>query len=84
MSTEYYSVGEGSAPVFILSQGTWKGIITIQAIYPGRTVPVDLPHEQYSNNFNVIAEKLPINSQVRVGFKDGDYVSGTATIDITQ
>lgn len=82
--TDWYPLGEGSLPVFILTEGAWVGTLTCQMIYPGRTEPIDLPHERFTANFDIPAKSWPIGASIRVGFKTGEWVSGTAIIDITQ
>ncbi len=82
--TPYYSVEEGRLPVFIITEGTWVGTLTLQIKYPGRTTPIDMPEETFTSNFDTQATSLPIRAEIRVGFKDGEYTSGTASIDITQ
>jgi len=82
--TEWYQVGEGTAPVFIITEGEWDGLLTCQIRYPGRTTPIDMPSARFESNFDIPARDLPIGAEVRVGFKAGEYTSGTASIDITQ
>jgi hypothetical protein len=82
--TPGYDVGVGDMPIFIQTYGTWAGTITIQIKAQGDTTFRDIHVERYTGNFNRKASDFPINSQVRAGFKSGEYTSGTATIQITQ
>ena len=82
--TDYYSLGEGDVPIFVITEGTWVGTLTVQIRYPGRTTPIDMPDERFTTNFDIPAVNLPIGAEIRVGFKTGEYTSGTASIDITK
>lgn len=82
--TAWYPLGEGAAPIFIITEGVWSGTLTCQIRYPGRATPIDMPSARFESNFDIPARDLPIGSEVRVGFKAGEYTSGAASIDITQ
>jgi hypothetical protein len=75
-------VKAGGLPVFIVTEGTWKGILTTQVLVNSSWV--EIPELIHIDNFSSVAPVLPIESKVRVGFKDGDWGSGTVTIRITQ
>lgn len=71
-------------PVFVHSEGTWSGIITIQIKHDGDDEWIDMNTGRHSVNFETYAEKLPINCDVRAGFKQNEYGSGTATVRVMQ
>jgi hypothetical protein len=81
--TDSYSVVSGGLPVFIWTKGTWQGTISIQIKVNGQSDFEDIPEEKYNLNFSAFAN-LPLDGSIRVGFKAGDYTSGSITIYMTQ
>lgn len=82
--TDPLKVSAGNLPVFVHTEGTWKGIISIQVKHPEDTSWFTMSESVSTRNFETIADKLPIDAQVRVGFEAGNYDSGTATIRVMQ
>lgn len=82
--TDVYLLGANVTPIIVITEGTWAGTLTLQIQYPGRTTFIDVPNATFTSNFDTQAYGLPNNTQLRVGFKTGEYTSGTASIDITQ
>jgi hypothetical protein len=82
--TPAYNVGVGDMPMFLSSYGTWAGTITFQIKVSGDTEFRDLVDDTYTSNFSRKIEKIPINSDIRAGFKTSEYTEGTITIQITQ
>lgn len=81
-STDWYEIGAGGLPVTIVSSGDWTGKITLQVLFDGNDEPKNYG-PSYNKNFT-FNQRLPNGSKVRAIFLDGDYVSGSAVIDITQ
>lgn len=80
--SDILEVKAGGLPVFVVTEGAWSGILTIQVLVNSSWV--DIPESIHTVNFSSVANVLPIESKVRVGFKEGDWGAGSATIRITQ
>lgn len=76
-----FYVANGNLPVFIFVTGDWVGQIHIQIKVNGSWLDSSDPPRL--GNFDTVADRLPIGSFVRVGFKAGNYESGVATVRIT-
>jgi hypothetical protein len=77
-----FYVADGHLPIFIFVTGMWVGKITIQVKINGEWEDSNDPPRLV--NFDTGAIRLPIGSYIRLGFKVGDYESGTAVIRITK
>jgi len=82
-ATDWYQVGAGGLPVMIISSGEWDGKITLQIWPEGCDCEKDYGSTSYNKNF-VFNQRLPNDSKIRAIFLNDDYVSGEATISITQ
>ena len=69
-------------PTFNLSiAGTWAGTITLQRSFNGSDW-YDV--EQYTANSQQVGDDPEENIHYRVGFKTGDYTSGSAVVRLSQ
>jgi hypothetical protein len=82
--TDPYLVRAGSLPVFIHTEGTWEGAISVQIKHQDDDVWIDMVGVRYEDNFETYAKVLPKNCQVRAGFKENDYDSGAAIVRVMQ
>jgi len=71
----------------LIISGTWAGTITIQKRHQNGadsyTDPFDLPTEFTANTVQLI-EDHSTTVEYRVGFKTGNYTSGTALVRLEQ
>lgn len=58
--------------------GTWAGTITLQRSFDGGVTWLDI--SSYTANTQQIGEEAEYPVHYRVGFKTGDYSSGTAVV----
>jgi hypothetical protein len=76
--------GVGSARVFALSRsGTWVGTITLQRSFDSATTGFQDTSSNYASNGVINAYDDGLNNSIvwyRLGFKTGEYTSGTATL----
>lgn len=62
--------------------GTWSGTLTLQRSFDGGATVVDV--ETMTANVERLGEEPERGVHYRVGFKSGDYTSGTAQVRISQ
>lgn len=62
--------------------GTWAGTVTIQRSFDAGTTWLDV--QNYTANFEDTGNEPAVGVLYRVGFKTGNYTSGTANVRIGQ
>lgn len=70
----------GEANIWI--SGTWAGTITLQATYDNGATWLDV--QTYTANGIDILYEPEVGISCRIGFKTGQYTSGTAVVRISQ
>lgn len=70
----------GEANVWIA--GTWAGTITLQATYDEGATWIDV--QNYTGNVVDVLYEPEVGIEYRIGFKTGEYTSGTAVVRISQ
>jgi hypothetical protein len=69
---------------FMIS-GTWEGTLTVQKRHTHNSTPTDpVDLVQYTTNKANLIEDHSASVEYRIGFKIGDYTSGTATVRLEQ
>ena len=70
----------GTANIWI--SGTWAGTITLQATHDGGATWIDV--QAYTANAVDARYEPEVGIAYRLGFKAGEYTSGTAAVRISQ
>jgi hypothetical protein len=70
----------GAANIWI--SGTWAGTITLQATYDDGVTWIDV--QAYTANAVDVLYEPEVGIAYRLGFKAGEYTSGTAVVRISQ
>jgi hypothetical protein len=73
-------VNPGDA-VFINTSGTWAGTLTVQAKRSGDASYFDLSEAVFTSNLSR-SQVFNETMNIKIGFKTGEYTSGTASIKI--
>lgn len=72
----------------LLIEGTWVGIITVQKRHFHGPEPITYTNpfdlEDYTDNTVKLIEDHSTTTQYRIGFKTGNYTSGTASVRLEQ
>ena len=77
-----------TAPVRVLGEaniwisGTWAGTITLQATYDEGATWIDV--QNYTGNVVDVLYEPEVGIEYRIGFKSGEYTSGTSIVRISQ
>ena len=69
-------------PFSLSIRGTWVGTVTIQRSFDGGTTPLDV--QNYTANIEDTGSEPRGSTVYRVGFKTGNYTSGTANVRLGQ
>ena len=82
--TDWYSSRYDNADGYLnLSvSGTWVGTITVQRSFDGGVTPLDV--EQYTSNIEKYVQDFETGVVYRIGFKTGEFTSGTAVCRVSR
>lgn len=62
--------------------GTWAGTVTVQRSFDGGVTPGDV--EAFTANTEKVSNSFENGVMYRLGFKAGEYTSGTANVRLSQ